>query len=210
MRRPDLETEILPSLLSAALSERRSVRRFDKDAVDTALIIGLIEKALWAPSPHNSQPWRFTVLTIESKRRLAIDMAGALREDLLDQGTAAEIIDSQTERSRDRISEAPGAILCSIAADGLRLCGDRRLDELELQMAVQSVGAVLQTFFLVAAEAGLGTCWMAAPMYCPSVVRKSLGLADNYQPQALVLLGKPAQPGRVRPRRPIESVIQVR
>lgn len=137
-------------------------------------------------------------------------MARALRDDLLAQGAEPDAIATQTERSQIRISEAPGAILCSIIGDGLHLCGDRRLDELEIQMAVQSVGAVLQTLFLLATDVGLGTCWMAAPMYCPAVVRSSLGLEDNYMPQALVLIGKAAQSGRVRPRRPLDTVMEVK
>jgi nitroreductase len=77
-------------------------------------------------------------------------------------------------------------------------------------MAVQSVGAVLQTLFLLAAAHGLGACWMAAPMYCPEAVREVLELPGHQVPQALVLLGYPAAPGKVRERRPFEEVVDLR
>jgi hypothetical protein len=51
---------------------------------------------------------------------------------------------------------------------------------------------------------------MAAPMYCPQVVRDVLGLADGVEPQALVLLGYPSAPGKVRERRPFEEVVDLR
>jgi hypothetical protein len=51
---------------------------------------------------------------------------------------------------------------------------------------------------------------MAAPMYCPEVVRSALSLPDEYVPQALALLGYPAHPGKVRERRTFEDVVDLR
>ena len=114
------------------------------------------------------------------------------------------------DRSRQRISGAPVLILCSLVRDGLVRYPDRRRNDLEFQMAVQSVGSVLQTIFLLAARRGIGTCWMAAPMYCPEVVRNILRLPDDFSPQGLVLMGYAAAPGKVRPRRPFEEVVDLR
>jgi coenzyme F420-0:L-glutamate ligase/coenzyme F420-1:gamma-L-glutamate ligase len=189
---------------------RRSVRRFGPEPVDAGLIGELLSEAIWAPSPHNSQPWRFTILTCESKTRLADTMGERLRADLRAGKVADDAIDQQVGRSVARIRTAPTAMLCSLVSEGLVLTGNGRIDDLELQMAVQSIGAVLQTLFLLAAERGLGTCWMAAPMYCPEDVRRVLDLPEEFRPQALVLLGYPADAGRIRPRRPIRTVLETR
>jgi nitroreductase len=77
-------------------------------------------------------------------------------------------------------------------------------------MAVQSVGSALQTLFLLAHARGIGSCWMAAPMYCPEIVREVLSLPDTYVPQALALLGYAENPGTIRPRRPFEQVVDIR
>lgn len=166
---------------------------------------------MWAPSPHNSQPWRFTVLFDPiDKRALADAMAWRLEDELRSHGLTPEAIDRQTARSRSRISAAPVVIVCSLVRDGLVSYGDTRRDDLEWQMAVQSIGAVLQTLFLLAAERGIGSCWMAAPMYCPDVVRDCLALPGDFSPQALALLGYPAGPGRVRGRRSVAEVMDLR
>jgi F420 biosynthesis protein FbiB-like protein len=175
------------------------------------LVLQLLEEARWAPSPHNSQPWRFTVLfEREARDRLAIAMADRLAEELRRDGLGLPLIARQTERSRTRISAAPVVILCSLVREGLVEYPDGLRNRLEWQMAVQSVGAVLQTLFLLAWERGLGSCWMAAPMYCPEVVRASLGLPADLAPQALALLGYPAQDGKVRERRPLGEVVDLR
>ena len=116
-------------------------------------------------------------------------------------------IDRQVRKSLSRINSAPNGLVCSIVRDGLRMSGDVLADDLEFQMAVQSVGALLQTLFLAAWERGIGTCWMAAPLYCQDTVRSTLQLSENYFPQALVLLGYPSGPSRVRPRRRLEEIV---
>ncbi|HEX8916873.1 MAG TPA: nitroreductase family protein [Chloroflexota bacterium] len=191
--------------------DRRSVRRFLPDPVPPAVVADVLRLAVWAPSPHNVQPWRFTVLSRPADReRLATAMAGRLAEVLKNDGVAADLIEQQTERSIVRINNAPVVILCSLVADGLVSYADGERRTLEWQMAVQSVGAVMQTIFLLAWTRDLGTCWMAAPMYCPDVVRDCLNLPSSYEPQALTLMGYPAAPGKVRPRRSPDAVVDMR
>lgn len=201
----------LPSGMTEAVKSRRSVRAFRDDPVDGAMIAELLDAARWAPSPHNSQPWRFTILTQgRDKLALASAMAGRLALELEADGLDAHSIKRQTGRSVERIATAPAVIVCSLVPDGLVTYPDSRRAELEWQMAVQSVGCVLQTLFLVAAERGIATCWMAAPMYCPEEVRAALSLDPHYEPQALVLLGYAATEGKIRERRPLDVVVDIR
>jgi len=51
----------------------------------------------------------------------------------------------------------------------------------------------VQNFLLAAHTAGLGACWMCAPLFCGSTVRKTLGLPTDWEPQALISLGWPAE-----------------
>lgn len=197
--------------LERLVVERRSIRSFADTPVSPELVRDLLATALWAPSPHNSQPWRFTVLfEAGEKARLADAMADRLATEMLEDGLDAATVNNQTARSRRRISSAPVAILCSLAHDGLNDFGDARRSALEWEMAVQSVGAVLQTLFLLAHERGIGTCWMAAPMYCPEIVREALDLRPEVFPQALVLMGYPALAGKVRARRDLDDVVEFR
>jgi coenzyme F420-0:L-glutamate ligase / coenzyme F420-1:gamma-L-glutamate ligase len=193
------------------LRVRRSIRTFRSHAVPRVLVREILQEAVWAPSPHNSQPWRFTVLfELEDKECLSTAMASRLESELREEGVADAAIRRQTERSRVRIDTAPVAILCSLTEAGLARWPDRRRTDLEWQMAVQSVGTVMMALFLSAAARGVGSCWMAAPMYCPDEVRCALELPLGYKPQALVLLGYPADPGRQRERRPFEEVVDLR
>jgi nitroreductase len=101
-------------------------------------------------------------------------------------------------------------VLCSLQTDGLVQYRDLKRTSLEWQMAVQSVGGALQTLFLVAQSHGIGSCWMAAPMYCAEAVREALRLPQDFEPQALVLMGYAAKPGKIRERRPLAEVFDLR
>jgi nitroreductase len=45
-----------------AIKNRRSIRRFKKQAVDEKLVKEIIEAGTWAPSGLNNQPWKFVVV----------------------------------------------------------------------------------------------------------------------------------------------------
>ena len=158
--------------------------------VPPELIDQLLEAATRAPSSHNSQPWRFAVITTASvKAQLADRMGERLKADRLRANDRVEEIDRDVARSRERITSAPVVIIVCLSTINLD-------DPYERLMAMQSVAASIENLLLAAHEAGLGACWMAAPLYCPDVVRAVLQLPDDWEAQALITIGYPADAGK--------------
>ena len=88
-------------------------------SVPKEVVLQVLEAAGWAPSAHNSQPWRFIVLEDASvKRRLADAMADAWAKDLQRDGVTVEA-DKRTERV-ERFATAPVLILACLTMDGLQ------------------------------------------------------------------------------------------
>ena len=55
---------------------RRSIRRYQDRPIEPTLLEKLVEAAVWAPSAHNRQPWRFCVVTsAEVKQQVSAHMA---------------------------------------------------------------------------------------------------------------------------------------
>jgi nitroreductase len=65
------------SFLDLARS-RRSVRRYQPEAVPEELLQQVLEAARWAPSAVNSQPWEFIVVADPAARQALYDLAGVL------------------------------------------------------------------------------------------------------------------------------------
>jgi F420 biosynthesis protein FbiB-like protein len=179
--------------LSAAILTRRSIRRYLDRPVPPDLIDQLLEAATRAPSSHNSQPWRFAEITTSSvKAQLADRMGERLKADRLRAADRVKEIDRDMARSRERITSAPVIIIVCLSIDSN--------DHYERLMAMQSVAASLQNLLLAAHDVGLGACWMAAPVYCPDVIRDVLQLPADWEAQALITIGYPADEGRQRAR----------
>ncbi len=187
------------------ISERRSVRRYLLRPVAQQTIRKLLQAACWAPSAHNRQPWRFAIVEkLEARKKLADAMAVRLRADLTRDGRPKAEIDADCGRSQERIISAPALILLCLTMTGMDRYPDEHRNQSEYLMAVQSVAMAGQNLMLSAAAAGLATCWLCAPLFCPEVVRKSLSLPDDWQAQGLISLGYPAEE-REKARRPISE-----
>lgn len=193
--------------LGDVLRTRRSIRRYTGEPVPRDLLLRLLDAAIWAPSAHNRQPWRFVVIdSAETKERLARAMGTRLRRDLEADGVPETAIAADTERSYARITGAAALIVLCLSMIDMDTYNDVRRNHNEYLMAVQSTAMAGQNLLLAAHDAGLGACWMCAPLFCPDVVSAALDLPADWQPQALITLGWPAE-SRVRARHPLEKSV---
>jgi len=199
---------MLAPMLSDVIAERRSIRRYQDAPIDDAQLDALLTAACWAPSAHNRQPWRFVVLReAAAKARLAGAMGDRLRADRMRDGDDAVEIDGDVARSHARITGAPVVIAVCLSLADMDRYPDPSRAAAERTMAVQSVAMAVQNLLLAAAADGLGACWMCAPLFCPEVVRDALDLPADWEPQALVTLGRPASSGKPASRRPLADVV---
>lgn len=202
-----MEQDIQETTLLHVIFNRRSLRRYQPDPVPRTLIERILTAAIWAPSAHNRQPWRFAVVEDPArKEQLAAAMGAQLRHDLAADGLPAEAIEADARRSYERLTTAPVLIVICLTLVDMDSYPDARRSEAEYLMAVQSVAMAGQNLLLAAHDAGLGACWLCAPLFCPDVVRAALQLPADWQPQGLVTLGYPAQE-RTRTRHPLEASI---
>jgi F420 biosynthesis protein FbiB-like protein len=193
--------------LTDVILERRSIRRYRPDAVPREVIEHLLNVALWAPSAHNRQPWRFAIVETQTqKTALAQAMGTRLRRDLRADGMNEELIEADANRSYARMTSAPILIALCLSMSDMDIYPDEKRSHSEFVMAVQSVAMAGQNLLLAAHDSGLGACWMCAPLFCPDVVRQVLALPDDWQPQALLTLGYPAEI-REKTRKPLEMSV---
>lgn len=193
--------------LRDAIYNRRSLRRYRSDAVPRALVDELLRAAMWAPSAHNRQPWRFAVTDDPARRHaLAAAMGDRLRRDLAADSVPADVIEADATRSYQRIVGAPVMVVLCLTMADMDTYPDADRAGHEWTMAVQSVAMAGQNLLLAAHDAGLGACWMCAPLFCPDVVRAAFNLPEDWQPQGLITLGYPAQ-SRERTRKPLEESV---
>jgi len=153
-----------------AIRKRKSVRSFKDKAVEDDKLMDVLEAARLAPSASNRQEWRFVVVTDKKKRE-------ALAHAALNQAF---------------VGEAPVVIACCAETDGhLMACGE--------PCYPIDVAIAIDHMTLVAAELGLGTCWIGA--FRQDEVKKILNIPDNIKVVELLPIGYPADPSPVQKKR---------
>lgn len=190
------------------LATRQTIRRFRPERVSARLAERLVDAAAAAPSAHNRQPWRFCLVWDDAHKRALADRLGArLRADRERDADDADAIGADVARSRARIVEAPLVIVVSMTMAEMDRYPDAPRARREHHLAVQSAAMAGQNLLLAAHALGLGACWMCAPLFCPAEVRAALDLPADWEPQGLVLVGHPAEPGRNKPRKPRDRIV---
>ena len=180
--------------VTEAVHRRISVRAFLPDVVDDALLRRLLTDASFAPSGGNVQPWRIYVVNGESMARFREHLASqppveAPEYDIYPKGitepyrtnrfTIGEqmyaLLGIPREDKAARLNQfarngdffgAPAAIFC---------CFDRQMGPPQWS----DLGMFLQTFMLLATEAGLGTCAQEYWSVRHAAVQQFVGSPDN-------------------------------
>jgi coenzyme F420-0:L-glutamate ligase/coenzyme F420-1:gamma-L-glutamate ligase len=196
---------ITSQTIHEAIRERRSIRRFEERAIPRPTIERVLNAALWGPSAHNRQPWRFVAISTDAiKQQLADAMADRLAVDLRADGADEAFIAKDTGRSRSRIAGAPVVIVVCLTMTDMDRYPDVRRQAFEHHMAAQSASMAAQNLLLAAHAEGLGACWLCAPLFCQDTVRSTLDLPKDFEPQGIIVMGYPAEV-REKTREPLET-----
>jgi coenzyme F420-0:L-glutamate ligase / coenzyme F420-1:gamma-L-glutamate ligase len=191
------------------LRSRRSVRRFTQEEIPDAAVERMLTTAMHAPSAHNRQPWRFCVLKrSEAKARLADAMATDFQRDLERDSLPADEISARLEQSRSRITSSPLVIILCLDMSEMDEYPDTRRREAERMMGIQSTAAAGLQLLLAAHAEGLSAVWTCGPLFAPDTVRRTLGLPDPWEPQAMFFIGHPDQKPREKALKPIMDVVR--
>ena len=155
---------------------RRSIRKYLPTPVEDEKLAQVLEAGRIAPTAGNAQMWKFIVVR---DPELVKKLVGACNNQRF-------------------VGEAPLALaLCSDGEDRVMACGQRA--------RVIDCSIALSFMVLVAAELGLGTCWLGN--FSNEKVKRLLGVPDNCDVIAVSPLGYAAEAPPARERKPAEQVI---
>jgi nitroreductase len=177
--------------LDEALMGRRSIRRYTDKPVSDNLVHQILEAGIWAPSAHNGQQWRFTVLTDDAKKKLITLSRSELEK--LSARIGLKRMGSSFE-SCTAMEKAPVLIIVWNANNNRMLA----------ESSLQSVAAAIQNMLLKAYSLGLGSLWICDICDATKAITKHFN--KTWKLVAAMSLGWPAEAPKPRPRKPVEEV----
>jgi nitroreductase len=167
-----------------AIHARHSIRSFLETPLSRDQIDRLVEAGSAAPSPGNSQPWRFHIATGEARDRVNQVMA-------LSTVHLTEYLDAIGPENLKRVEEfyanlggAPAVFAVSLpVAEG----------ELDRINEYLSAGAAIENILLAATEMGLGACNITFSFWVRDQLLEAFQVPEGRQIASLVLVGYPAE-----------------
>lgn len=170
------------------IKNRRSIRKYNDKAVSQKVIRQLIEAGRYAPSSHNSQPWRFVVVSDKKKvQELSSDIKKwykrllILRPILSFTGLRKliESVKKRVESDKDLLFyDAPLLVLICAKPSSFAL--------------VDSACAA-QNMMLSARSLNIGSCWIgfADTAFKSKRLREKAGVPDGLKVMASLVFGYP-------------------
>ncbi len=156
---------------------RYSVRAYRPDPVPEALLERVLEAARLAPTAANRQPFQLIVVH-----------------------TAGRQAELKRVYNREWFVQAPLVICaCALPAQAWVRRDGKNYADVDVTIAMDHL-------ILAAADAGLGTCWVAA--VDPPAAREILCLPPGVEPIALTPLGYPADSLRPNERKPLDDLVR--
>ncbi|BAU29348.1 nitroreductase [Aneurinibacillus soli] len=178
------------------IKTRRTIGKVVDELVPREHIIQILEAGHWAPSHHNTQPWKFFVMTGEGRNRLGEAYARISIEEKGAEGAeAAELREKGTKKAH----RAP--LVIAVA------CVPTEGEHVMRREEVAATTACVQNMLLAAHALGYGAIWRTgAPCYDVRM-KEAFGLGDHDEMVALLYIGRP-QVERTSVRMRLETKIE--
>lgn len=180
--------------LLESLKKRRSYKfPFEKKQIDPKIIEKCINISKWAPSAHNSQPWRYIVLqNMDLRTKLINRMNNKLRKDLRNDGKSEEFIENKIKTTKTQFLQAPILIVACMDLKALKDYQDSERKHNEFVLGVLSVASSITYLLISLQEHSLVSCWYSAPLFAREIVSEMLKLPGTYYPLAFITVGYPS------------------
>jgi nitroreductase len=168
--------------------------------IDPCLVERLLQAADWAPSHGDTEPWRFTVFTGDSRRALGEAFAEAYRIEAGEENFRQSTFEAQ----RERVWSAP--VWISIGMEpALRPDGTLLMTA---EDEVMAVACAVQNLHLVASAQGLAGMWLSKGVFKHPSVAQFVDLAPHGRLLGFFFLGWPAIPWPQGERQPLAEKVR--
>ena len=196
------------TVLATLAHSRRSIRRYEPEAIDPSEIREILSLAGRAPSAWNLQPWRFVVVTQPDTKQAL--QAAAFGQPQVGRAPAVVVLYSDMADALNRLDEilppeAPADAQEKIRANILGFFGGLSPEQRE-GWARGQANIALGYLLLVLESRGYGSSPMLG--FDPAQVKALLGLPAHVEIPALVAFGKPADAGHASHRLPVDALLR--
>jgi len=167
--------------LYTAIRERRSCRTYSPEPIDEEVVGKILDAAVWAPSPLNTQPWEFIVITREDVKEEIIAAAERCCGWAIDKSGWNWLSGYKMDFLR------PVPVMVAVVGNPAKTGVDQFMENGSTAYQ-HACAAAIQNMQLAAHAEGLGSLWFT--FYHREEMKKILDIKASREIIALVCLGK--------------------
>jgi len=162
-----------------AIAARRSRSRMLPEAPPRDLVEKVLAAAVQAPNHHDTQPWRFFVLTGKARAEFGEALAEALRRRM--DGADPSKLEGLMLAERAKPLRSPVLIVVGVRSE--------RDDTMTRREDLQAASAALQNMLLAAEALGLAAVWRTGDGAYDDSVKAHFGLRPQDEIAGVLYLG---------------------
>jgi 5,6-dimethylbenzimidazole synthase len=182
--------------LVTAIKGRRSCRNFSAEPISEEVVEKILEAATWAPSPLNSQPWEFIIITNREMKEKVFSEGERCRKWALEKSGWKWLGAYQV----DFLKSVP--VIVAVIGDPKKTGVDMFMEEGMIGYQA-ACAAAIQNMHLVAHSLGFASLWYT--LFDKKAMREILGIDPAKTPFALVCLGKAGSEPAPVPRKNVKE-----
>lgn len=182
------------SEITELIKNRRTIypEQFSERKIHREQIELMISNATWAPTHGNTQPWKFTVFTDESRQQFSDYLA----QTYLKVTPLEEQNDLKLAKLLKRPLQSAAIIAVSMQRDSTE-----KIKEIE---EIEAVACAIQNLMLTATCYGIGSFWSTPKFIYLPETNHFLELGQNDKCLGIIYLGYPSIEWPTSHRKPIE------
>ncbi len=183
--------------LTQAIQQRRTVREFSSTPVAEDVLQEILAAGTWAPSHRNTQPWEFTIIGPETRRKLAAAYREAMEAGPLQDPAVLDQVKQSLRKFLQNFGDAP--VLLAVSS----VPPSAPVDHYDFPL---TLGAAIQNILLAAWEKDVAGVWIsfgATPQ-----AKTILEIADGGLIGGILAIGYPASVPAAAPRVPVTAKLR--
>jgi nitroreductase len=161
------------------ISKRRSLGKMKPETPPRNLIEQVLAAGVHAPNHHDTQPWRFFVLTHEARDEFGEVLAQALKQRLGEAEPAK--LEGLMLAERAKPMRSPVLIVVGVSSESD--------DPMTRREDLQAASAALQNMLLTASDLGLAAIWRTGDGAYDNNVKAYFGLSPEDEIAGILYLG---------------------
>ncbi|SEU26369.1 Nitroreductase [Lacrimispora sphenoides] len=193
-----------------SISNRRSIRKFKETAIPKEMVEEILNAGRLAPSSKNRQPWKFTVVSGQSKNEMLLSM----KQGLLREREGVSLLPNSrqhlaaAEYTLEIMKQDPITVFVTNPL-GIELSDSLNEEDRIYEICnAQSIGAAMENMTLTATELGLGSLWICDIYFAYEELSRWLGTEGTLV--AAMSFGHLDECPRPRPRKSMEDIVEWR